>query len=396
MGIALDADRVGTLVRRASRRLLGDDYQRADGSCRMPPEWLVLVVNNFCNLHCRMCDVGLKETSSVFYSHLVGDDPQNMSLELLSQILDQATRFFPRPRVGLAFTEPLVHPGILDLCRAIVGRGFFCSITTNGFLLPRLAEALVEIGVHEITVSVDGPEAVHDQIRGREGSFRNLREGIERVNRAKAAAGRTRPVMRFSYTITDQNYTQMLNFVREIEGLHPASLTFSHLNFISDEMARVHNASYGADLPVARANLGTMDLHTIDVEAMTQALLDLKAYASARPGFPRLTIVPDVISPARLETYYRDPLTFIGGRNCTDPWRLVMIKTDGTANPAHGRCFDVPVGNVKQTPLPELWNHGRFRAFRQSLKAAGGTLPACARCCGVIGKPVPAEQVRAN
>lgn len=27
----------------------GDDYERNDGRCRLGPEWLVLVINNFCN-----------------------------------------------------------------------------------------------------------------------------------------------------------------------------------------------------------------------------------------------------------------------------------------------------------------------------------------------------------
>jgi hypothetical protein len=44
------------------------------------------------------------------------------------------------------------------------------------------------------------------------------------------------------------------------------------------------------------------------------------------------------------------------------------------------------VGNVNERPLAELWNSERFVSFRRTLLEAGGTLPACARCCGVIGK----------
>lgn len=383
----MDMERVNHLWRRASQAALGDDYGRPDGRCRMSPEWLVLVINNFCNLRCRMCDVGLGESASVFYTHMIGDDPRNMSPALLQQILDQAGRFFPRPKIGLAFTEPLIHAQILDFCRAIVGRGFFCSITSNGFMLPRLADELVKIGVHEITISIDGPEQIHDRVRGRQGSFRNLYQGIERLNSAKAAMSRARPVVRCSYTLTDQNYTHMVDFARQIEGLRPASLNFSHLNFITEEMAAAHNAQHGGEYHMARSNLGTMDLATIDLAAMWQALQELKVYAAARPDFPRLTIVPDVASPQDLHIFYRQPLTFIGGRNCTDPWRMLMIKTDGTVIPAHSRCYNIPLGTLQETPLPELWNHARARAFRQTLTAAGGTLPACARCCGVIGKP---------
>ena len=47
----------------------------------------------------------------------------------------------------------------------------------------------------------------------------------------------------------------------------------------------------------------------------------------------------------------------------------------------------VPVGNVNDQPLDVLWNGPLLRRFRRTLLDAGGSLPACARCCGVIGKP---------
>jgi len=158
------------------------------------------------------------------------------------------------------------------------------------------------------------------------------------------------------------------------------------LNFISSEMAEVHNASHDKDWSVSRSNLGAMNLNAIEIGETWQALQELKAYARRRPDFPRLSIVPDLDSPEALRIYYREPLTFVGGRNCTDPWTMMMIKTDGTVIPAHGRCYDFPLGNVKETPLSELWNNGRFQTFRQTLKSAGGAMPACARCCGVINK----------
>src|SRR5438132_2360436 len=158
-----------TLRQNVAVRLFGGDVERADGRCRFAPEWLILCINNFCNLKCRMCDVGLGERASVFYANMVGDNPGTMSLDLLKQILDSAAGFHPLPKVGLAFTEPLNHPHIVDFVRETVSRGFYCDMTTNGYLLPQRAEALVEAGLDGITVSVDGPEQIHDAIRGRQG-----------------------------------------------------------------------------------------------------------------------------------------------------------------------------------------------------------------------------------
>ena len=73
------------LQRRLRRTLRGDDLARTDGICRASPEWLVLCINNFCNLHCKMCDVGRGEEGTVFYANLVGSRPQNMSLGLVEK-----------------------------------------------------------------------------------------------------------------------------------------------------------------------------------------------------------------------------------------------------------------------------------------------------------------------
>ena len=102
----LAPERLDDLSRRLVARLRGDDYARLDGRCRQSPELLVLGVNNVCNLHCKMCDVGLGESGTMFWANLIGDNPHNMTLDLLHEILRQARAFRPRPRFSLAPRSP--------------------------------------------------------------------------------------------------------------------------------------------------------------------------------------------------------------------------------------------------------------------------------------------------
>lgn len=335
-----------------------------------------------------MCDVGLGDRETVFWANLIGDHPQNMSLELLQEIVRQTKQFQPHPKIGLAFTEPLIHPRVLDFAREIVGQGLSCAITSNGTTLPRLADALVEIGIDELAISIDGPREVHNRIRGGRETFEKLYAGVEKLNEAKRQRGVEHPKVTFSFTITDLNYNHILDFVREIEPLRPDRILISQLNFITQAMAAAHNARYDGELAVVRSNLGAMEPADFDTGAIAQELERVRAYANARSAdFPALTITPEFTDRAHLDEYYQEPLTFVGGRQCTDPWKMLMVKTDGTVIPAHGRCYNYPVGNLCETPLVELWNSPRFREFRRTLIEAGGTLPACARCCGIIGKP---------
>ena len=80
------SDLLNRLAWRLLTGLWGDDYQDEKGRCRLPPRWLVLGVNNVCNLHCRMCDVGLDVKGTPFYQNLIGDDPRNMTLALLELV----------------------------------------------------------------------------------------------------------------------------------------------------------------------------------------------------------------------------------------------------------------------------------------------------------------------
>ena len=88
------------------RRLKSLNARLAPGHLLYGPEWLVLGVNNACNLHCKMCDVGTGFTESDFYQNLMGTRPVNMPMELADRILEAAHQEYPRVRIGYALSQP--------------------------------------------------------------------------------------------------------------------------------------------------------------------------------------------------------------------------------------------------------------------------------------------------
>jgi Fe-coproporphyrin III synthase len=379
-------DQLATIQGKAARLIMGPDVERTDGHCRFAPEWLILCINNFCNLKCRMCDVGIGDQASVFYANMIGADPGSMTLELLKRVLDSAAEFRPRPKIGLAFTEPLNHAHIIDFCNEIASRGFYASMTSNGYLLPRRAEELVRSGLDELTISVDGPPALHDTIRGRKGSFARLYEGITKLNEAKARLRRNTPLVRISGTISDLNYRNIRSLLQVLAPLRPDRINIGHLSFITPEMADAHNATHHGDFHVERSSIGDMDLSVIDPAELAEEIASAKEFAAQLEPPLNLTFHPDLSTTEQLEQYYHRPEEYVGGKRCTDPFKMMMVNTDGTVIPAHSRCYNYPLGNVREVSLTEIWNNARYTAFRQVLYQAGGTLPACTRCCGVIGK----------
>ena len=122
-----------------------------------------------------------------------------------------------------------------------------------------------------------------------------------------------------------------------------------------------------------------MDPTAIDIETLSA---ELTRIAAARYPFPVL-IQPALTTLAELRTYYRSPEQFLG-RRCTDIHRMLVIDADGEVLPANGRCYRVPLGNVRETSLGEIWNHADLAGMRRALNRAGGLLPACSRCCGAF------------
>lgn len=68
--------------------------------------------------------------------------------------------------------EAYLHPGFLDIIRALRKAGVRPTMTTGGRgITPELAQQMAEAGLHSVSVSIDGLEVTHDLFRASKGSF---------------------------------------------------------------------------------------------------------------------------------------------------------------------------------------------------------------------------------
>ena len=339
----------------------------------------MLGVNNLCNMHCRMCDVGLGNTDTTFYANLMGTTPVNMPLALVERIVDQAAATWPDVKVGFAFTEPLIYPHLCDAAAMARARGLHNAVTTNGLQLDRKAEALAAAGVDEVFVSLDGPPEVHDRIRGQARSFARAFAGLEVL-----AGLRDGPRASVFCVITEWNATRLVEFATRFRALPLRKLGFMHALFTPQSVADAHNAVYGDRYRATASNLGAHDAHAIDVDALAAELQRLR---DTDLPFP-VSFSPDLRTPAQLRQFYLEPGTPMGQR-CADVDRTLLIKSDGSTMPAHGRCYTMDTGNVYERSLAEIWHGPALTRFRDDLETAGGLLPACARCCSAFAGTPP-------
>jgi MoaA/NifB/PqqE/SkfB family radical SAM enzyme len=339
------------------------------------PRHVVLGVNNFCNLRCVMCDVGTDNSESNFGANLTGARTRSMPWDLFTQTADDMAAYCPDARLGFAFTEPLAWQPLGEALSYAAGLGLHATVTTNGLLLPRRATEFADGRCRGLFVSLDGPEAIHDRIRRRQGSFARAVEGIRAVASQSGA-----PEISVFCTISEYNLGHLKAFLAAMCDLPLKSVGLIHNNFITRGQADEHNALYGAIYPAAVSNNFEADPTSIDTLRLAGELSEIKAMA-----WPfDLSIQPDLSREADLDIYYHQPGRFVG-RRCDDAFRILMIDADGESVPVHGRCYRFPIANIRDVGLKGVWEHPSIAALRRALDEAGGLLPACSRCCGGFG-----------
>ena len=117
-----------------------------------------------CNLNCRHCGSDCKKTAGII----------DMPKEDFLRVLDSVAKRTDPHKVFVVVTggEPLMRQDLEECGRSIYERGFPWGIVTNGLFLTReRLDALMEVGLHAATVSLDGFANDHNWMRGNPHSF---------------------------------------------------------------------------------------------------------------------------------------------------------------------------------------------------------------------------------
>ena len=123
-----------------------------------------------CNEHCFHCG------SSCEYT---GDE--KLSVSDYERILKEVRENFDISRILLCITggEPLLRKDFFEIMTMAKDLGYKWGMTSNATLITEeTAHKLKEAGMRTISVSIDGLEETHDELRGMKGGYRRAMEGI--------------------------------------------------------------------------------------------------------------------------------------------------------------------------------------------------------------------------
>jgi radical SAM protein with 4Fe4S-binding SPASM domain len=132
------------------------------------------------------------------------------ALDVVHQLADLGCRL-----ISLSGGEPTLRSDWEEIARTASRRGIVVNMVTNGTTMTAdLARRMASAGLANVGLSLDGPEAVHDAIRGR-GTFRRVISALGHLS----AAGLPTAVM----TTLDRSNAELLEVVHDLAAGFGAS-----------------------------------------------------------------------------------------------------------------------------------------------------------------------------
>lgn len=303
------------------------------GTSVEPPRIVSWNITLRCPLKCTHCYVaaGSDETAGV------------LSTDEAFSVIDQI-RAVGRPVVVLSGGEPLMRDDLCEIARYGSGQGLQMAIGTSGYLLDRpMAARLRDAGIRAAAVSIDSVDpAVHDSFRGVRGAWEKAVSAIRNC-RDEGIGVRI-------------NMTVMRPWAGDVESV----VEFGKGLGVTD---------YQVFFPVQTGR--AKDTHPPDPrqyeDVIRQVLLKYRdggvnIRPTCAPQFKRIAQEAGIGDPG-------------WGRGCIAGIRYCRIYANGDVTP----CPYLPVsaGNVRATPLKEIWYRSPLFA---ALRDPGLLTGKCGRC----------------
>ena len=343
------------------------------------PRHLTVFVNWACNLTCRECWMyGDSAAKSTWLPEVRRDQ---ISMEMWTGILDElAASSGEKPYLTIMGGEPLIHPRLVEMVREAKTRLPECNLdmSTNATLLHRHATALVDAGIDDVYVSVDGPTPeVNDPIRGRK-AFERAMRGLEALQEAGREVGHG-PMIALNFTVTGMNYEYLPDMVRLSERLGLSEITVGLASYFTrEEGAATAPAFQAATHRPFTSWAGYCNEHqhaNIDPARLKEIFDEAESMSDT---------VEVLIPPTRYSN--EDKSRFFTGEwgsliketTCVKLWAQATVLPNGQVISCT-TFADTVMGSLADSSLAEVFHGETYGRMRELLRE--GLQPICHRCC---------------
>jgi len=326
-----------------------------------------------CNLVCQMCPQTRERDS-------MKDVPSNeLTTDEVKRLIDELKHSGVK---SVTFTggEPLLKKDVSALVNYTKNKDINCTVLTNGAIITeRIAEELVKAGLNHINFSIDGPKKIHDDIRGKEGTFSLASEGVRLIQKYKSKMGKSYPNIGFCCTISalnQGNFSQVLDLAH---SLGVKDVTYGYMFYTSSEAVHMTEEKLKVGTTKKENQILPEYLKKVDADIILSEVKKCveksKRYSISLHFMPPLRNKKDV-----RERFIDVNKSYVN--KCFHPWFASRVSPTGDVYPC---SIDVRIGNVKDTSFDKLWNSDEYIKFRKLLRKAK-LFPKCTKCCALYRK----------
>jgi Fe-coproporphyrin III synthase len=309
---------------------------------------IVLMPHSRCNARCLMCDIWK-----------ANENKTELSREQLLPHVD-ALRELGVQRIVFSGGEALMHSNLFALCELLREIGARLTLLSTGLTLEHHASDVAR-WFDEVTLSLDGPPAVHDAIRNIPRAYEKLSRGA----RAAKSAGVPR--------ITGRSVVQRRNFRFLEETIDAAreagldQLSFLPVDVSSEAFNRPGGWTGDRVSETALSLDEAFELRDRIEDLLARRGSDIfSGFVAERPS--KLRALAQYFLAHHDVTPHPDTV-------CNAPWVSAVVEADGTVRPCF---FHRPLGNLHTHSLTEVLNGADALQFRRDLDVTRD--PICRRC----------------
>ncbi len=310
------------------------------------PGGIAVELSTHCNLTCKMCSEWKGREHEISYDKVLS-------------LLDEA-RALGAESFNSCGTEPFMREDTPDILTYAERVGFkeIC-VVSNGILLNegQRLEKLEKLMNLNIVISLDGPQDVHDELRGR-GVYKKAVEALQELGKRGITCSISSVIMR-----------QTLDRLKEIVDL---AVTLG-IPVISMQPYQRETAGLESDHSQFEFRPG-------EEVMMNTKLRQIMVYAEQQK-----VIVYTAAMMKHVPSFLALGIVHVPLRGCSVPSRLLIVDSSGECYP----CFQIrnrmkqkSMGNVFEKPLDEIWHNRIHREL--TILGLNRKCPGCLASCSDV------------
>jgi radical SAM protein with 4Fe4S-binding SPASM domain len=316
-----------------------------------------------CNLRCIICGHHFSNISGIMKAEV---------FDHIKPLLSYATIVHE-----MGYGEPLLDKKFLDKLQFFKEKGAYVDIYTNGMLLSeKVSEKIVDLGLDQITFSIDGgTKETFENIR-LGASYSKLCHNIELLNHVKLKRKCVKPFLRANFVGMRCNIEELPSMIIRSAKLGIKEIVLS--DFAPPDKSLVHESLYyfpdiSNDIICKSKKLAAeYKINFIAPSVFSKPELHQKSNAP-------VDMADKFIEEDGLRTEEKSgPPSLKHKFPCYEPWQTLYVTWDGNVRPC---CvIEESFGNLMNETLVEIWNGKKYQTLRNSVNTRRPVFESCRHC----------------